>query len=349
MPFSWAYKAITQVRNYLYDTGYFRSMRFTVATIQVGNLTVGGSGKTPHVEYLLRLLKAEYALATLSRGYKRKSKGFLLAQAHHQAQDIGDEPMQFYRKFGPDVAVAVGESRIEAIPHILLDRPEVHCIVLDDAYQHRPLQAGLNLLLCNYHRPFFKDYPFPAGRLRESRWGAQRADAIIVSKCPEDMPETQKTEFKQKIARYARPETPLFFSGIRYGDPVFFRGNTSSMDTNHAPKILLVSGIAQAKTFLSYADATYDLVQHLAFPDHHHYTEKDILNIRDVFIQNNQAIDFLLCTEKDMVKLREAAWDALLKEVPMAYLPIEVYFLEEEAAFQSLVRDYVSGAQAGEG
>jgi tetraacyldisaccharide 4'-kinase len=187
LPVAWLYEGITRLRNWLYDKGYKKSTSFPLPVISVGNLTVGGTGKTPHVEYLVRLLKDQRQLVTLSRGYGRQTKGFLIADEQANAATIGDEPMQFYQKFGHQIKVAVGEKRVPAIEQILRLYPKTEIILLDDAFQHRAVRPCFSILLSDYHRPFYTDFVLPAGRLRESRKGAGRADAVIFSKCPQNL------------------------------------------------------------------------------------------------------------------------------------------------------------------
>ncbi|NJL11929.1 MAG: tetraacyldisaccharide 4'-kinase [Microscillaceae bacterium] len=218
-PLTFLYCTITSIRNYLYDRGYWKSFSFDLPVISVGNLTVGGTGKTPHIEYLIRFLQAQYELSTLSRGYGRKSRGFRLAQPHDNAQSLGDEPFQLYQKFGTRIGVAVGEDRVAAIPHLLQERPQTQIVLLDDAFQHRPIAPQLNILLTDYGRLFYQDFPFPSGRLRESRRGARRADVIIVSKCSASLSEAEKTRIQENIGAYARKDVPVFFTTIAYESP----------------------------------------------------------------------------------------------------------------------------------
>ena len=183
-PFSWLYYLITQIRNRLYDRGLKPSVKFELPVICVGNLTVGGTGKTPMIEHLIRLLQNRFKVATLSRGYGRATKGIRIAGPSENASTIGDEPFQFYTKFGKRITVAVGEERALAIPTILQECSDTQIILLDDGFQHRKVSPGFSILLTDYHRPFYNDFLLPSGRLRESRWGAERADVIVVTKCP---------------------------------------------------------------------------------------------------------------------------------------------------------------------
>jgi tetraacyldisaccharide 4'-kinase len=334
IPFSWLYRLITDIRNWLYDKGYKSSTGFSLPVISVGNITVGGTGKTPHVEYLIRLLKEEYRIATLSRGYGRQTKGFLLASNQTQAADIGDEPMQFYQKFSGQIQVAVGEKRVNAIEKLLLQQPSPELIILDDAFQHRAVQASLSMLLTDYHRPFYKDLVLPAGRLRERRDSAARADMIIVSKCPEAMAVIEKEQITREIRRYARPATPVYFTSIRYGKPVSF-----GKQENHLQgPVLLVSGLANAKPLEQYVQQTYTLAHHLSFKDHHTYTKSDLAAILRLFGQYQAAQ--ILVTEKDYVKLLHPDLSAQISALPIWYLPIEVCFLfgEGQAFYEKVLK-----------
>jgi tetraacyldisaccharide 4'-kinase len=336
-PFSWLYRLTTGIRNWLYEKGYKKSFRFPVPVISVGNLTVGGTGKTPHVEYLIRLLKDNYRITTLSRGYGRKTRGFLLASEYTHAGDIGDEPMQFYRKFMGQIGVAVGEKRVPAIKQLLSMQPAPEVILLDDAYQHRAVQPSFSILLSDYNRPFYRDYVLPAGRLRESRAGAKRADVILVSKCPEGLTKAEKEAIIQQIRWYANPLTPVYFTTIRYGQPVPFG---KPEDAFQGP-VLLVSGLANARPLEKYVQQTYTLSHHMAFNDHHTYTSKDMEAILRQFGQT-QARQILV-TEKDYVKLMHPDFSEQISRLPVWYLPIEVCFLFGEGqAFHEKVLQSLS-------
>lgn len=325
------------MRNRQYDTNAKPRHQFPLPVIGVGNLTVGGTGKTPHVEYLIRLLKNQYAVATLSRGYGRQTKGFILADAQASAATIGDEPMQFYRKFAGQIDVAVGEKRVEAIQQLRTLRPHTQLILLDDAFQHRAVQPSLNILLTDYTRPFYQDFVLPAGRLRERRQGANRADLILVTKCPDGLVESERTTIVQRIRPYARPETPVFFTGIRYGKPVAFREAGAELES----PACLVSGLANAKPLKLYVKQHYQLVRHLAFPDHHVYTHRDVANMLLAFRQSGAKS--LLTTEKDFVKLDHSQFTNTIGRIPAFYLPIEVYFLfDQQATFDDLIKEHVA-------
>lgn len=317
LPFSWVYGFITDWRNSLYDRGMSPSATFDIPTISVGNLTVGGTGKTPHLEYLIRLVKPYTSIATLSRGYGRDTKGFRVATNQDTAATLGDEPLQVYQKFGKEIRVTVGEKRAEAIEKLLSLYPETGLILLDDAYQHRAIQPSINLLLTDYYHLFYQDYPFPAGNLRERRNGAARADAIIVTKCPENCSAEEQKKIIKKIAAYSK--APVFFSGIRYGIP-----QNGEQQRPPSGPVVLVSGLARPELLEAHARSAFTLAQHLAFGDHHAYTKGDWQKIEAHVRQSEGTDGWVLTTEKDYVKLKSVSDNY----TGIYVLPIEVYFLK---------------------
>lgn len=333
-PFSLLYGSILLLRNKLFDAGWLTSVKFDLPVISVGNLTVGGTGKTPHVEYFFRLL-AQKQLAVLSRGYRRKTKGFVLADAAASAYALGDEPYQYYRDF-PEVTVAVCESRPAGIAELLRSRPSIEVVILDDAMQHRPVQPSFNLMLTDYGRPFFEDLVLPAGLLREPRRGAKRADAIIVSKCPADMAASEMDAYIRQVRRYSRPAVPVFFSGFRYGQAIPI-GSAKHL----CKRIVLLTGIANAAPLLDYlTHEGYDIVQHLDYPDHYHYTLEDVEKVQRLLGQDESLC--VLTTRKDAVKLTDAGLQKITHALPLFYMPIEVYFLREQDAFNALIKEHIA-------
>lgn len=334
-PFALLYDFITRVRNFLYDSGRRGSIQFDANIISVGNLTVGGTGKTPHIEYLIRLLKDRYKLATLSRGYGRKTKGFRLADENSSAHTLGDEPFQYYKKFGKEVTVAVGEERVLAIPSILMEREETKVILLDDAYQHRAVRPQLSILLSDFNRPFYKDHLLPYGRLRESRKGAERADLVVISKCPAGLSLTMQQGIAEAVSIYTKKDVPVFFTGLNYGKPVLFSDVGKEISFS---KVVLLTGLANAKPLVEYIEKNYTLSKHLEYPDHYDYTEKRVEFIRSVFNMINKDQDhILITTEKDMVKLIAPEFKEMISGLPFFYVPIEVYFLKCKEKFDELV------------
>jgi tetraacyldisaccharide 4'-kinase len=331
LPFAWLYSGIAAFRNYLYDRAIKKSIRFDRPVIGVGNLTVGGTGKTPMVEYLIRLLKNDFRTATLSRGYGRKTRGFLLADETSTPETLGDEPFQMYQKFKAEVAVSVCEERAVGIPWLLTHHPETQVILLDDAFQHRPVRPGFQILLTDYNRLFYEDFLLPAGRLRESRHGAKRADVIVVTKCPASLADAEKEAITQNICRYSRAEVPVFFSRIRYGNPV--SGGRKPLP-DFQKKVLLVSGIARPEPLERFVSENFSLQQHLIYHDHHTYTPADADHIEKEFKTSQSG--FVLTTEKDFVKLAP-----LLSYLPLCFLPIETELSENKEAFDRMILEAV--------
>ncbi|WP_257788524.1 tetraacyldisaccharide 4'-kinase [Spirosoma montaniterrae] len=335
LPVSWLYGWVMNVRNILFDKGLFVSLMPDVPTICVGNLTVGGTGKTPAVEYLIKwYVRNEPGVpletVTLSRGYGRRTKGFRITTESDTADTVGDEPLQLYRKFGHLVRVCVGERRADAIQFILRQFPETERILLDDAFQHRAVRSHLNVLLMDYNRPFYDDYPFPAGRLRESRHGASRANVIIVTKCPDNLNATERTAIEAHIRPYARPETPVFFAGLHYEQPVSFATHQSA---NGLTNVVLVSGLANADPLERYVSQVFKLVRHHRFADHYAYSRTN-LNALLASLPTDAA---LLTTEKDWVKIDVLLTPNERATLPLYYLPVAMRFLEGEERFSALL------------
>lgn len=260
---------------------------------------------------------AAYETVTLSRGYGRQTTGFRLAQASDTAATIGDEPLQLFRKYGHRVRVCVGERRADAIQTIQQRFPATRLVLLDDAFQHRAVEPHTNLLLTDYNRPFYADHPFPAGRLRERRHGASRADAVIVTKCPLDLPVATQQTIAQAIRQYSHPEVPVFFAGLRYARPLRF---ADRQPTDLPGPVVLVSGLANADSLEEYVRTSYDLRHHHRFPDHYPYTRADL----DRLVQDLPGGAVLLMTEKDWVKLDALLTPAERAQWPLYYLPVRM-------------------------
>lgn len=336
-PLSLVYRAVTTFRNHLYDIRSKKTIDFTPFIISVGNLSVGGTGKTPMVTYLAQRLRADYPLAILSRGYGRQTRGVRIANEHDTARTLGDEPYLFYRKFNKQVTVAVGEERVAAVPEIVYHAPDTQVILLDDAYQHRAIGRDFNILLTSFQRPFYADRVLPAGRLRESRRGAQRADAVVVTKCPDHLSEDERGRITDHIRRYAPPSVPVFFTGIRYEVPralVPKKRETNALAPDQT--VVLFSGLADAAPFEAYARQHFKVTDHITFGDHHRYRDKD-RQLLTAALKKVGPSACLLTTEKDMVKLDDAPWHPL----PIYYLPIQPWFLAQEDQFQALLRQQI--------
>jgi tetraacyldisaccharide 4'-kinase len=325
-PFAILYAIITGIRNRMYDQGIRPSVTFDLPVIGIGNLTVGGTGKTPLTEHLIRLLAEDHVV--LSRGYGRKSTGFRIANPADNATTIGDEPYQFYIKYGEKITVTVGEERAYAIPNILQEHPKTEIILLDDAYQHRRVKPSLNILLSDYHRPFYEDFLLPAGRLRESRYGAERADIVVVTKCPPEMTDEEMIEIEKAIREYA--DKPVFFTHIRYGRPMAFAGHGKMTD-----QVVLVSGISNVKPLVHYVRHHFKMVKHLDFNDHHTYSTSDLDRLKQYVKENPDAS--ILTTEKDKVKLDSTEFETVTRSLPLFYLPIEVEFIKNGQDFDEIV------------
>ncbi|MBL0102356.1 MAG: tetraacyldisaccharide 4'-kinase [Bacteroidetes bacterium] len=344
LPFSPIYGLIIRVRNFLFDRKLIKSASFPVPIIAVGNLTTGGTGKTPHVEYLIRLLKDNYKLATVSRGYGRKSQGFMLAKGECTTADIGDEPMQYHTKF-PAISVAVAEKRAEAIEHLIqhVNRPQV--ILMDDAFQHRYVTPGMNILLVEYDSIFRQDYLLPAGNLREPRSSSKRADIIIVTKSPNILVPIEK----KRILESLNPEShqSVFFSYLRYGEfnKVFGAQSPMLMGASYYMEkrftILLVTGIANPSGLIEYLRRHTDKLETLIFPDHHEFSSKDISKIQETFDNIANPSKIIVTTEKDAMRLRNPDLEASVQKLPFFFLPIEVFIHQEEEKFNKMITDYV--------
>lgn len=335
-PLALLYWLVIAIRNFLYDHRIFKSSSFGLPLICVGNLSVGGTGKSPMVEYLVLLLKGQFRVATLSRGYKRKTKGYTLANPSTTALEIGDEPMLFHIKF-PDVPVAVGEERLDAIPQLLHDRPDTEVVILDDAFQHRAVRAGLNILLTDFNNLFTRDFYLPTGDLRDQRSSYKRADIIVVTKCP---PALEEEECK-KIIREIGPgsKQSIFFTTIQYGT-IYHIQSRESYQTGEQTEALLVTGIANPKPLKAMLEDTCNGYSMLQYPDHHIFTIDDLRDIKKKFTQLRSTDKIILTTEKDAVRL--AKFDKALAELPLYVIPVRHDFLFGEATkFNELVTNFI--------
>ena len=342
LPLSWLYGLGVKLRNQMFELGILKSRSFDIPVISVGNITVGGSGKTPHVEYLIRLLKDVTKVAVLSRGYKRKSKGYVLADNNTAMEDIGDEPFQMKTKF-PDIHVAVDKNRCHGIDMLTGNEKsnDTDVILLDDAFQHRYVKPGVNILLVDYHRLIIYDKLMPAGRLREPQNGKARADIVIITKCPKDL---KPMEFRVIIkAMNLYPYQQLFFTTLEYDNLRQMQGGEemSLKQLNKNTNILLLTGIASPKQM------TYDLKEYsdnitpMTFPDHHQFTDKDIELINNTFSQMSSP-KMIITTEKDSVRLTgmEGLSDEIRRNIYI--LPIRIKFmLGQEEEFNNKIIGYV--------
>jgi len=331
LPFSALYWLVTAIRNFLYDRKVYKYQSFNLPIIAVGNLSTGGTGKTPQTEYLIRLLAQQYRVATLSRGYGRKSKGYLLADANASAQTLGDEPYQFYSKFS-NINVAVDTDRVHGISQLLELNPKPQIIILDDAYQHRRVKAGFYILLTAYGDIYADDYILPAGNLRESRTGAARANVIVVTKCPPDL----SADEQQKITRKLKPKASqkVFFTCIAYDDLVYSECSEMAIDDATEMPRVLVAGIAKPQYF--FEELAGPGAINKRFPDHHNFTENEINELNQ--LANNKII---ITTEKDYMRLK-----GKLPADRLFYLPIKTHFISGGNDFNNTILNYVGQSTA---
>lgn len=341
LPFSWIYGSIVRFRNWLFDIGLKKSKSFSIPIISVGNITVGGSGKTPHVEYLIRLLHDKAKIAVLSRGYKRKSHGYVLANESTTMSEIGDEPFQMHEKFS-DIYVAVDAKRARGIENLQNDEAskDVDVVLLDDAFQHRYVKPGINILLVDYHRLIIYDKMLPAGRLREPLSGKNRADIVIITKCPKDLKPMEFRVLTKAMDLY--PFQKLYFTSIDYDTPKgVFEEKQIELDKLQDYHVLLLTGIASPKQMEHDLKPMTKDITNLSFGDHHSFKGKDIDRINNTF-ESMPEPRIIITTEKDAVRLRET--EGLYEKVKsnMYELPIKVSFmLDQQDNFNEKIISYV--------
>jgi tetraacyldisaccharide 4'-kinase len=343
-PVSFIYGLITGFRNFLYDAGIIPSVEFSFPIICVGNITVGGTGKTPHTEYVTGLLRENFKVATLSRGYKRETRDFRIASSAARVIDIGDEPMQIFRNF-PDVLVTVDRNRVHGVKRILQEYPETDVIILDDGFQHRRITPGFSILLSDYDRLIFRDHMLPYGNLRESKGNMRRADLILITKCPENISPIQRRLIVKEINK--SPYQNLYFTTFRYKPPVpVFEDCHDGTQTDFSEcagcGIVLITGIANPQPLKDYLQKSYSEIIHLTFPDHHSFNEKDLLGFSSAYNNLQSAKRYLFTTEKDAVRLREFTNIAQSIRSAFFYIPIGIHFLNEDKdEFDNLIINYV--------
>ena len=335
IPFSFIYGSITSIRNLLFDYGIFKSQTHNIPIICIGNLSVGGTGKTPHTQYIINLLKTDYKVAILSRGYGRKTSCLKYVEISSTAQEVGDEPLQL-KQNNPDCLVVVEKNRNKGVKQILNDFPETDVILLDDGYQHRWIKAGFNILITPYASPYYKDSLMPVGNLRESKKGAGRANAIIFSKTPENSNPTEKKGMVKKLNLFAHQKA--YFSHINYCTWRCISTNEEFTSDEHY-SIILVSGISNPSPLLNYLQNKGHKVKHLKFADHQNYTSNDIANILEKYNKDSSAKKLILTTEKDATKLRVFEKDFGTANV--YYIPIEIDF-EDKEKFEKQLLNYVA-------
>jgi len=343
-PFSLVYGLIVWFRNLFFDYDIIKSSEFPIPVISVGNITVGGTGKTPHIEYLVELLKEEFQVATLSRGYKRKTRDFILADADSGVRDIGDEPVQIKQKY-PDIHVAVDRRRANGIRELMKRIPDLDVILLDDAFQHRYVKPGLSILLIDYNRPLSEDLLLPAGRLREQAYERRRANTILITKCPDRLKPIDRRIIVKDQNLYAFQH--LFFSKLVYGEPVpVFNNNERPMSISEMksakPRILMVTGIAGPRLFKKHLRSISPQITEMIYPDHHSFSGTDIVRIRDKFEEMEAVEKLIFTTEKDAMRLQKITNIASSIRERMYYIPVGIEIMNEDVEnFNMQIRNYV--------
>ena len=327
-PLSVIYNGITTIRNLFFDWGFFKQTSFKIPVITVGNLSVGGTGKTPQIEYLIRLLGDSFKIAVLSRGYKRKTQDFVLLNDTHAAVDVGDEPLQYFNKF-KNIDVAVDVNRVAGISRLIADvSPEV--VLLDDAYQHRKVKASLSILLTKYDDLFIDDFLLPTGNLRESRSGAKRTDLILITKCPKNLTDLSKKRIVTKLKKYQKK---VFFTSITYDKKTSGDKNIFTKDLKNY-QVLLITGIANPSSLLSFLQENKVNFKHCQFSDHHHFTDTEIEKIKREFACLSSSKKMILTTEKDYVRLKNSIEE-------LSYLGIQTSFLSRQEEFNLILKSHV--------
>jgi tetraacyldisaccharide 4'-kinase len=346
LPLAWLYGVITWFRNWLYNIGILPSVKFPEPVISVGNLTTGGTGKTPHIEYLIRLLKNKMKVGTVSRGYGRTTKGFMLVSDPSTAAMIGDEPMQYHHKF-PDITVAVCEDRVAGVGNLLYMQQKPDVILLDDAFQHRAVKPGLSILLIDFHSIIRKNYMLPAGTMREWKSGMKRADIIIITKSPDILIPIERHRVLSKIK--VREHQHIFFSFFKYDELVrlshkhvssIFFSTSYYFEKRFA--ILLVAGIANPSGMFDYLRRRTDKIDTMFYSDHHRFTISDMNDIKEKFKNILSPNKIIVTTEKDAMRILSPELEQEVEHLPIFYLPIRVAFHQpDEEKFDKIILDYV--------
>lgn len=346
LPISLLYGLGVWIRNFFYDAGIIKPKEVNVNTIGVGNLSTGGTGKTPHVEYIVKLVKDQLKVATLSRGYGRKSSGYVLADENSKSDQIGDEPRQYKQKF-KDIIVAVCENRLDGVKNLLNQFPDLNLIVLDDVFQHRSLKTELNLVLTDYNNMYYDDFILPSGNLREFAGGIKRADVVIVTKTPKDFSPYDKRNIELKIG--AKGYQKVFFSHLVYGEPVAINENAQQNTVTieelkqQKPGILLFSGIANPKPLEDYLKWITPHFTQLRFGDHHAYNTSDLARIKKNLELLPSPNKIIITTEKDYNRLDQNNLLNELNNYPVYYLPVEIEFNEKDKEeFNNLIIKYAT-------
>ena len=327
-PFSALYYGTVWLRNFLFDTGFWKSQEYDSPIISIGNLNTGGTGKTPMTEFLIRLLKDRYSLSVLSRGYGRSTKGYRVVGANDDASDVGDEPLQYRTKF-KNITVAVSEDRRTGIGNLLQGEATTEIIILDDAYQHRKVKPSFSVLLTSYSDLFYKDYVLPVGNLRESRRGAKRAQVTIVTKCPKSISAQERTRIRSKLLRYTNGK--VYFTSIAYSNTIYNTNENRQLSSLTGTQVTVVTGIANPKPLLEFLESNTISYSHQKYRDHHNFTSSEISTL--------EKCSFILTTEKDYMRLKSR-----IKHNAIFYLPIKVVFVDEKES-QAFEKDVLAYAE----
>lgn len=341
-PFGLIYGAVAHLRRLMYRKKIVTAYKPPIPTICIGNIAVGGTGKTPHVEYLVHLLRNEFRIAILSRGYKRKTRGYLdtdTSETNADALMLGDEPMQYHTHF-PDIKVAVCENRAVGIRQIINQNDKIEAVILDDAFQHLAVQCGLNIIITEFARPFCKDFPLPAGNLREFGTACADADMLVISKSPENLTVKESHLFINRF--HAIKNKPIFFTTYRYGTPFALTEKANQIPLSSKPAVMLLTGIANPQPLFERISKDYTIVQHIQFPDHHYFTTSEL----SLLVQKYQAFApenvVVFTTEKDACRLLTEESKKIVSLLPIFAVPIKVEFLfEKEQMFNKIIQDYV--------
>ena len=337
LPISLLYWLVIGCRNWLFDKQFLRTATFGMPLITVGNLAIGGTGKSPLIEYLVALLHKQYKVAALSRGYRRRTRGYALVSSVSTALEVGDEPLALFRKF-PEVPVAVGEERLLAIPELLHDHPETQVILLDDAFQHRSIQAGFSLLLTDYSNLFTRDFYLPTGDLRDLKSRYRAASALVVTKCPSDLSEAKQRSIISELDPVSGQ--PVFFTSLEYGIPYHLTEKQLYSFTGKE-EVLLVTGISNPRPLKQYIEDRSATYHQLTYRDHHIFSIEDFNDIRREFEKLPAENKIIITTEKDAVRLEK--FNAEIRSLPWYVLPVEHRFLfEDKPRFDRLVIDFIN-------
>ena len=334
LPIALLYHIVLSIRHKLYDWHILKSKRFEKPVICVGNLNLGGTGKTPHTEYLIRLLKNDYRVATLSRGYGRHTKGFKLAETSSTYNDLGDEPLLYFKKY-QGIQVAVDEDRVDGVTH-LFGEQGVEVVLLDDAFQHRSISAGLNILLTEYQRLYMDDYLFPAGTLRDVRSAAKRADIIVISKAPKELSEQEKQQITDKLN--ISENQKVYFSYLEHAALQPLNEAAKAFSPEEADGAFAFCGIGNPKPFVEELKKRYHAVDFLPFGDHHAYKEKDMKAVLDWFEKLDGEKKIIVTTEKDAARLTNSPYLCQFERTPLYDLPVTVRFHEEEKFNEEILK-----------